>query len=205
MDDIFDPVFHNISRHISLTGEEKEYLKTLLVYKKLRKRQYLLQEGDVMRTENFVLSGCLRTYEVDSKGQESVIHFSIEDWWVGDMYSFLSETPSVLNIDCLENSELLQISKANLEKLYVEIPKFERFFRILIQNAYISSVRRVSAAMNKSAMERYLDFIQKYPEIFRRVPNHQIASFLGLKPESLSRIRKQLVNKAPGTISGLAR
>jgi CRP-like cAMP-binding protein len=132
-----------------------------------------------------------RTYDVDAKGQEHIVHFGLEDWWVGDLYSFLTDTPSNYNIDCLEDTEALQITRANLETLYQSVPKMERHFRILVQNAFIASTRRISATLAKSALERYQEFINRYPHIEQRVPNHQIASFLGITPQSLSRIRSQ--------------
>jgi CRP-like cAMP-binding protein len=188
---MWEPILNSISRHIQLTEEETEYFTSLLTVKKLRKRQYLLQEGDVMRHETFVAKGCLRTYEIDEKGQEHVIQFSVEEWWVGDMYSFLTCTPSRFNIDCLEDTELIQFTKEQLEELYIRVPKFERYFRILVQNAYIAAQNRVLSIITKPALERYQEFVRKYPTIEQRVPNHQIASFLGITPESLSRLRKQ--------------
>lgn len=185
-------ILQNIGRHIALSDSEQAYFLSLLHSKKLRRRQYLLQEGDVSRYENFIAKGCLRAYEVTPNGQEHVIQFGIEDWWIGDMYSFLTETPSKLNIDALENSEILQISKASLELLYQEVPKFERFFRLIIQNAFIATQQRLLSNLTDNASARYLEFLKKYPRIEQRVSNVQIASYLGMSPETLSRIRKQL-------------
>ena len=179
----------NLSKYITLTEEERQIILALFTPKKFRKHQYVLQEGDVTRYETFVVNGLTRTYEVDEKGQEHVVQFGIEDWWIGDLYSFLTETPSRYNIDCLEDTEVLQITKANLELLYQKVPKLERHFRILVQNAYIATTRRVSSTLIKSAAERYEEFLTTYPEIQQRVPNHQIASYLGITPQSLSRIR----------------
>jgi CRP-like cAMP-binding protein len=188
---MYDPLLQAISKHVSLTTDEQMIVCSLAQVKKLRKRQYLLQEGEVSKTENYVLKGCLRTYEVNDKGQEHVSQFSVEDWWVGDLYSFLTGTPSTYNIDCIEDSELLQFSRAALDEMYERVPKMERFFRILIQNAYIASTKRVASSMSKPALDRYIDFLKSYPHIDQRVPNHQVASYLGITPESLSRIRKQ--------------
>ncbi|RYD58435.1 MAG: Crp/Fnr family transcriptional regulator [Sphingobacteriales bacterium] len=196
---MWNTILKSIGRHIQLTAEEVEYFTSLLTVRKLRKRQYLLQEGDVMRLETFVSKGCLRSYEIDAKGQEHIIQFSVEEWWVGDMYSFLTGTPSRLNIDCLEDTEVIQFSKDQLEELYVRVPKFERYFRLLVQNAYIASQNRILSIMTKPALERYHEFLQKYPTIEQRVPNHQIASFLGITPESLSRLRKQYASGKPLT------
>ncbi len=185
----------NLSKHITLTEEESEIILSFFVTKKFRKHQYILQEGEITRYESFVTQGLTRTYEVDEKGQEHVVQFGLEDWWVGDLYSFLTETPSKYNIDCLEDTTVLQITKPNLELLYHKVPKLERHFRIMVQHAYIASVRRISSTLMKTAAERYEEFIQKYPHIQQRVPNHQIASYLGITPQSLSRIRSKATAK----------
>jgi len=179
----------NLSRHVTLSNEEEEIILSLFTARKFRKHQYILQEGDITRHESFVAQGLTRTYEVDDKGQEHIVQFGPEDWWVGDMYSFLTETPTRYNIDCLEDTEVFQVTKGDLERLYLRVPKLERHFRIMIQNAYIASVHRISSTLQKTAAERYQEFIGKYPQIHQRVPNHQIASYLGITPQSLSRIR----------------
>ncbi len=185
----------NLARFIELTPEEIEYLLSILQVKKLRKRQYLLQEGDVCRFQGFVVKGCLRVYEVDENGVEHIVQFAPEDWWVGDIYSFYTGEKSQYNIDALEDSELYIFDHKCMEDLYTKIPKMERYFRLLMQNALIALSRRVLSSMSKSAAERYSDFVQRYPQIEQRVPNHQIASYLGIKPESLSRIRRQQSQK----------
>ncbi len=186
---MWDLLLKNLSKYVDLTPEECEIIQSLFVYRKYRKRQYIQQEGDVTRFETFVFKGITRTYEVDDTGQEHVVQFGIEDWWVGDLYSFLTETPSTYNIDCLEDTEVLQITKQDQETLYQRVPKMERHFRILVQNAFIASTKRLSSSLSKSASERYEEFIKRYPHIEQRVPNHQIASYLGITPQSLSRIR----------------
>lgn len=185
----------NLSKHVRLTKEEEDVIRSLFTPRKFRKHQYVLQEGDVCRHETFIVSGLTRTYQVSDKGQEMVMQFGPTDWWVGDLYSFLTDTPSKLNIDCLEDTETLQITKASQEILFQKVPKMERHFRIMMQNAYISSINRISSAMSKSAGERYQEFLQRYPLIEQRVPNHQIASFLGITPQSLSRIRGRKMSK----------
>lgn len=190
-----EPLIKNLSKYVSLTPEEILVIHSLFTLKKYRKRQYILQEGDVMKFENFIAKGVTRTYEVDDKGQEHIVQFGLEDWWVGDMYSFLTETPSTYNIDCLEDCEVMQITKSNLELLYQRVPKVERHFRIMVQNAFIASTKRLSSTLAKSAQERYEEFVDRYPQIDQRVPNHQIASYLGITPQSLSRIRSQAISK----------
>jgi CRP-like cAMP-binding protein len=194
---MFELLFQNFARHIELDEEEKEIIESLFQPKKYRKHQYLLQQGDISRFEIFVVSGLTRSYEIDDKGQEHVIQFGPEGWWIGDMYSYLSETPSSMSIDCIEDTSVLQISKKNQEILYVKVPKLERFFRILVQNAYMASISRISSTLSKPAWQRYNEFITRYPLIDQRVPNHQIASYLGVTPQSLSRIRRNF-QKAEG-------
>lgn len=186
-----DLLFKNISRFIDLTDDEKQYFSSLLKVKKLRKKQYLLQEGDICRYECFVNKGCLRAYSVDEKGQEHIVQFAIEDWWIGDMYSFLTQTPARLTIDALEDAELFCIDNPSLENIFSRIPKFERFFRMLVQNAFIAGQRRIIDSMSLTADELYCRFIENYPLMEQRLPLKQIASFLGITPESLSRIRSQ--------------
>ncbi len=190
---MYDLILKNISRFITLTPEEEQYFTSLLKIKKLRKKQYLLQEGEINRYDYFVNKGCLRTYTIDEKGLEHIVQFSIEDWWAGDMYSFLTQTPARYTIDALEDTELLCLEKNALEELYVKIPKFERFFRHLLQNAFVSLQERITANLSQTADERYCNFINKYPLMEKRLPLKQIASYLGITPESLSRIRSSYI------------
>jgi CRP-like cAMP-binding protein len=186
---MYELILKNISRFITLTPEEEQYFISLLKVKKLRKKQYLLQEGEICRNEYFVTKGCLRTYTIDEKGLEHVIQFSIEDWWTGDMYSFLTQNPSSYTIDAIEDSELLYLDKVSHDELYLKVPKFERFFRHLLQYAFISMQERINATLSQTADQRYCSFIEKYPLMEQRLPLKQIASYLGITPESLSRIR----------------
>jgi CRP-like cAMP-binding protein len=188
---MYDLILKNVARFIELTEEEKNYFTSLLKLKKLRKKQFLLQEGDIARYEYFVNKGCLRAYTIDEKAQEHVVQFAIEDWWIGDMYSFLTQTPARLNIDAVEDTELLYIDGPSLENLFQKAPKFERFFRLLVQNAFIATQQRIIESMSLTADDRYCNFIQRYPLMEQRLPLKQIASYLGITPESLSRIRSQ--------------
>ena len=121
--------------------------------------------------------------------------FGVEDWWVGDLYSFLTQTPSAYFIDALEDAEVLQISKANLDRLYEQVPKFERFFRLIIQNAFIAQQKRINQNLSFSAEQRYLDFIKTYPSLEQRIPQKQIAAYLGITPVFLSMLRRKLTQK----------
>jgi CRP-like cAMP-binding protein len=195
---MYDLIFQNIARHIDLTEEEKKYFVTLVKPRKIRKKQYLLQAGEVARFENFVTKGLLRAYTVDAKGQEHIAMFGMEGWWISDLYSFLTETPATQYIDALEDSEILSIEKADLEKLYLTVPKFDRLFRKLLQNAFVANQQRILASISQTAEEQYMAFIKKYPTLEQRIPQHQIASFLGITPETISRIRRNQVGGAGG-------
>ena len=188
----------HFNKFVLLSDEEFERSLTYFTYKKFRKHQYILQEGEVSRYETYILSGCARSYEVDDDGDEHIIQFGLEDWWVGNMYSFLTVTPSRLNIDCLEETEVLQITLQNHDKLCDDIPKLERHFRKLLQNAYCASTQRIYANLSKPALDRYNEFIKKYPHIEQRVPNNLIASYLGITPQSLSRLRGRKSTKKSG-------
>jgi len=192
---VFDLILKNISRHIQLTQEETDFFTGILQVKKLRRRQYLVQEGNISRMECYINKGCLRSYHLDDKGIEHVVQFGIEDWWIGDMHSFITGRPAKFNVDALEDSELLCIDKNDLEILYAKVPKFERFFRILIQNSFVVQQERILNSMMQSAEQRYLNFIERYPQFEQRLPQHQVASYLGISPETLSRIRKQIAEK----------
>ena len=185
-------ILENISRHIDLHKDEVEYFISLLKQRTIRKRQFLLQSGDTSRHETFVVKGLLRAYTVDKSGYEHVVMFASEGWWISDLYSFLTQTPGSQNIDALEDSEVLQIEKQDLEKLYIEVPKFDRFFRILLQNAFVANQQRILASISQTAEEQYMAFVKKYPSLEQRIPQHQVASYLGITPETISRIRRNL-------------
>jgi CRP-like cAMP-binding protein len=176
-----------------LNEDEVDYFVSLLKHRVIRKRQFLLQSGDVSKHESFVVKGLLRAYTVDKSGYEHVVMFAAESWWISDLYSFLTQAPGTQNIDALEDSEVLQIEKTDLEKLYLKVPKFDRFFRILLQNAFVANQQRIISSISLTAEEQYLDFIKKYPSLEQRVPQHQVASYLGITPETISRIRRSML------------
>jgi len=180
---------------VLLNTTEIRFLQSVFRYRKFRKNQYVLQQGDMSRYETYMISGLTRTYEVDDNGQEHVISFNPEDHWIGDLSSFYTGTPTYFNIDCLEETEVFQITHPDLEKLFIEVPKMNSFYRILYRNSIIAYNKRVGSALSKTALERYYEFQVRFPLIEQRVPNHQIASFLGITPQSLSRIRKQAMTK----------
>lgn len=180
---------------ITLTEEEFETCKSLFQPKKLRRRQYLLQEGDVCKHTTFVEKGTLRLYNIDKKGNEHILQFAMEGWWIGDLYSFFSNQPSNYNIDALEDCELLLITQPNYELLLERVPKLERFYRILIQNNLVATQKRLLHSFSESAESKYEKMLDTCPDIFQRAPQHMIASYLGITRETLSRIRSQIAKK----------
>lgn len=192
---MYDLILKNISRYISLTKEEEEYFISLLKPKKLRKRQYLLQAGDICRFESYVNKGCLRQYVVDDAGKEHLLSFAIEDWWISDFDSLLNNKPALTFIEAVEESEILMIENKSFEEMLNHSPKFERHFRIMLQRAYVAHQRRIIENISLPAEDRYRLFTQRYPDIEQRLPLKQIASYLGITPESLSRIRSQRIKQ----------
>jgi CRP-like cAMP-binding protein len=192
---MFEVLAQSIKEKVSITEEEFEFTKTLFIPKKLRKRQYLLQDGDICKYTAFVEKGMLRTFTIDEKGNQPILQFSMEGWWVADLYSFLTNEPSLYNIDALEDCELLLITKPSWDLLLEKVPAFERFFRILIQNSLIATQRRLMGSMSESAEEKYTNLINNFPGCIERVPQHMIASYLGITRETLSRVRSQLATR----------
>ena len=190
------PLLAYIGNYVSLTPEEEAIFTSRIRIRRYLKGQFVLQQGDVCTHESFVLSGCLKQFHTDSSGHEHIVMFAIENWWAGDLGSFFTQQPSSFNIQCLENCELVQLSQPDLEELYVEIPKLERFFRMIIQKAYVASQHRIVNNFSLTAKERYQQFRRQYPQIDQRVPQYMIASYLGITPEFLSKIRSQLMHDA---------
>jgi CRP-like cAMP-binding protein len=189
-------ILQNISKLITLTEEEEEIFLSSFQTKKVKRHQFLGEAGEVSRYQYFVLKGCLRLFYIDENGFEHNVQFAVEDWWIGDMASFLTQKPASLFVEALEDSEVLRIDYNSMEELYIKIPRLERFFRILIQNAFISFQQRIVSTISNPAEERYLEFINKYPFFEQRLPQIHIASFLGITPEFLSKIRKKLLTDA---------
>ena len=192
---MFEKIDQFVARDIQLTKEEYEEFHSLLELKKVKKKQFLLKEGEVCAFEAYVLKGCIRTYYVDKEGVETILVFAVEDWWVGDPISFSTQKPSMQFIETLEDCELLTINFANKEKLFERIPKFERLFRQLIQRALGVLQQRFYTNLSQTAEERYLAFIEKYPHIVQRVPQHQIARYIGVSPEFLSKVKSTMYKK----------
>jgi CRP-like cAMP-binding protein len=181
--------FNNI---LPLNDEEMAFVEDVFKERSVKRRQFILQEGEICKHNTFVLEGCLKMYFIDHNGKEHNLQFAIENWWIGDISSFHAEEPSKLYIEAIENSVILQIKKEDQLKLFVDYPKFNRIFRVLAENAMVGLQKRTIHNISSTAEERYLDFLQRYPQFFNRISNVQIASYLGVTPEFLSTIRKKL-------------
>lgn len=192
---MFELLHQKINEVIPVSETEFEFCKTLFKPKKLRKKRFLLGEDEVCKYIAFVEKGLLRSFVIDGKGTEHIMQFSLEGWWVSDLSSFLTGEASRYNIEALEDCELLMITKASWDLLLERIPAFERFFRILVENNLIVTQRRLIAAFSDSAEEKYHKLVEHFPLILQRVPQHMIASYLGISRETLSRVRGQLASR----------
>jgi CRP-like cAMP-binding protein len=189
---MYELFFQKFDEKIELTESEREIIKNFLTPKKLRKKQYLLQEGDVCKAISFVEKGALKEYSVDESGNEHIIQFALEGWTISDLYSFMTGEPATYNIDALEDSELVLISKSAHDEILKKVPKYESYIRTLLTGAYLAMQKRITSLISLSLEERYINFTSVYPDIVQRVPQHMIASYMGLKPETLSRLRRKM-------------
>jgi CRP-like cAMP-binding protein len=191
---MYEVFFESLKSKAGFHDEDLALVKTHLTPKKLRRKQYLLQEGDVCKHIAFVEKGALRTYSVDDLGTEHILQFALEGWTISDLYSFLTGEASTYNIDALEDAELVLVSKAAHEEMLQTIPKYETYIRLQVTGAYIALQRRITSVLSLTTEERYKNFTATYPNIVQRVPQHMIASFMGLTPETLSRVRKRMIS-----------
>jgi len=191
----FTSILKNIAKHIHLTDEEAAHFTHLLHYREIKKKDYLLKQGQECRVISYVNEGALRAFHLDKNDRDSTIMFAVKDWWITDMYCFIKKQPSMQYIVAIKDTAVWQLAKDDLEKLYTDIPKFERFFRIVMQNSYIREQVRVLQNLSLSAEERYYIFMEKYPQLMPHVTQKHIASYLGITPEFLSAIRKNIARK----------
>jgi CRP-like cAMP-binding protein len=185
----------HIKNYIPLSNIEFEAIYQVMKREVFKKRDALVRAGEPCEHFYFVLSGSLRTYTTDERGHEHIFHLAFEDWWASDLFSFITGDCAFFSIEALEDSEVLAIHRDDYEVLLSNYPKFERFFRLLMQNAYVASQKRTMDIMSLSAEKRYLQLIHRYPQMELRVAQHHIASFLGITPEALSRIKRGLIEK----------
>lgn len=183
---------NHIKKYVRATDDEIKLFTDKVSPLKLQAKSYLLQPGQIVKNEFFVIEGCLKAYYLDSKGGRHIIQFAIENWWVSDFEAFYNGTPSKLYIEAIEDSVILSINLNNKEKLFTEAPIFNRYFRILLTNAFIGVRKRILSSLEKDAQSRYLEFCKAYPSIEKRVQNNHIANYLGISPQSLCRIKRKL-------------
>lgn len=189
----FTPLFHNFAKHITLTKTEEKYITSLLDFKIIKAKGFLVQQGEISKQSAFVLNGCLRGYTIDSEGTEHVLSFAPKDWWIADMYSLLSQKPGNLNIEAMVDTEVALISKTNQDLMYEKVPKLERFFRIIIEKSLVAYQQRLNDNLSLTATERYMKFCKTYPQLINNIPQKQIAAYIGVTPEFLSKLRAKQV------------
>lgn len=188
----FDLILQNVTRHISLNPDETRFFLSLVEPRTFKRKAFVLRKGEVARHTNFINKGCLREYNIDQDGKIHIDYLAVENYWISDLYSFLTQTPSTQNIDALEDTEVLQITNTNMERLYTEVPKFERMYRILYQNSLIAHHSRMMKTISGTAKERFLQFREKYPGLEQRIPQKQIAAYLGITPEYMSMLKRKI-------------
>lgn len=192
---MYAQINNHIRKNIDVSSEELGIFNSLLQYKLVPKKQFLLQAGEVCKFELFVVKGCLRKYYIDENGQEVIIQFAVEDNWVSDISSFSTQSPSNMFVETAEDCEFLMLSPQTKEELLKQVPKFERFYRIILERSISVLQNRLHNTISKTATEKYLDFLDQYPSIPQRVPQHYIASYLGMSAEFLSKVRTKLAKR----------
>lgn len=187
-----DLLISSLQQYIPLSDRDQQLIIACLRERKVKKGQFLVHEGAVSRCTNFVNEGSVRTYFIDLNGQEHIVQFAIEGWWISDLNSFILQVPATFNVQAIEDSVILELPFESLELLYEQIPKLERYFRIVTQRAFVAFQQRVVQNISMTAEDRYLAFQQKYPKIELRIPQRLVASYLGISAEFLSKIKKRL-------------
>ncbi len=189
------PLFIHINNQVPLNEDDFEHFLAQFTTRSFSKKDYLITPGQKVEHQYFVVQGCLRTYLIDASGKEHTMQFAVTGWWVSDYIAYYRNTTSIFYVECLEDCTLLQIGKSQLPHFFDKIPAIERYFRKQLENAFAAFQLRILSSLNMSAEERYAQFISTYPDIEKRVKNYQIASYLGVTPESLSRLRKLRLSK----------
>jgi len=188
-------LFQHFKNVLPLKENEKNELRSRIRERQIRRKQFVLQQDDVCKHYTYVVNGCFRMFSVDSKGAEHNIQFAAENDWISDIGSFYSDKPSKLYIEAIEPSLVLQIEKTDLLFLYTNFSRINRNFRVIIENKFVELQNRVLQNISSTAEERYTTFLEQYPDLFNRLPSTQIASYLGVTPEFLSKVRKSLSTK----------
>lgn len=184
-------LLNHIRQHISIDVTEQDILFSKLRERKYLKNQYILQNGDVCSSISFVIEGAVRVFHIDSGGKEHVMMLGVENWWIGDLSSFITQSASDYNIQCVEATKVIQLQYQDHANLMEEVPQMNKYFRVIIENAYVAVQQRIVRNFSLSAKERYIIFSEKYPDHMNRFPQYMIASYLGITKEFLSKIRSQ--------------
>ena len=187
-----DKLIQHLRQTITLTNKEEVIVRECFKVKVLKKKEILLFAGDISTNMQYIAKGCLRCYYMDEQAKEHIIQFGIEEWWVNDLYSYLTQTPAKQFVQAVEDSIIVQIHKDDLNQLYDKVPSIERFYRFKFERAYVALQDHTINTMSKTAEERYNEFRFKYRDIEQRVPQYMVASYLGITPEFLSVIRKKM-------------
>jgi CRP-like cAMP-binding protein len=190
-----DMLIESISRHVDLSDDDKKLIISSVRERKVKKGQFLVHEGGTCRNTHFVLEGSLCTYFTDLNGQQHIVQFAIEGWWISDLNSFIMQVPASFNVQAITDSRIFELPFESLEVLYEKVPRMDRYFRIITQRAFVSFQQRIVQNISMSAEERYLAFKSKFPKLEVRIPQKLIASYLGISAEFLSRLKKRLKEK----------
>ena len=192
----YEPILNNIKKYVDLIDEDEKQFISIVRKTRVKKRQFIVQPGFVCSHQTYVVKGAFRSYFVNEEGDEHTLQFAIEDWFISDFNSYISQTPASIYVEALENSVIHQINYNDAEQLCARNQKFEHYFRVVAQKSFAFSQRRILSNLGKSAEERYLEFLSLYPTIVQRVPQYALASYLGMSAEFLSKIRKRLATKS---------
>ncbi|MFC1224401.1 Crp/Fnr family transcriptional regulator [Pedobacter sp. BG31] len=179
----------HINKFINLNKDEQEILASFLQFISVKKKGFLLEQGQTCRSNYFVVKGCLRLYFIDLKGTKQTTQFAIENWWITDLTSFLFQEQSEFYIQAAESTEVIAIENHHYDEMFHKLPKLERYFRLILQKNHQASQRRIKFLYSQTAEERYRNFNRLFPEFVQRVPQYMLASYLGFTPEFLSKIR----------------
>jgi CRP/FNR family transcriptional regulator, anaerobic regulatory protein len=195
MKDKFGLILKNFAKLISLSSKEEELICSKLRIETIKAKTILLHTGEICTKSYFVNSGCLRSFTINEDGTEQTVNFAPKDWWISEMYSYISGEPAIQNIEAIEESEIIVIEKKDQDELYEKIPKLDRFFRILIEKSLVAQQKRLMANLSLSAEERYHLFAKRFPELVNTVPQKQIASYIGVTPEFFSKMKARILKR----------
>ncbi|MCW2264030.1 MULTISPECIES: Crp/Fnr family transcriptional regulator [Sphingobacterium] len=189
------PLVQHFAKFISLDEKEIELLGLLVRHHTIKKKEFLLKEGEICLYDSFIVKGCVKIFQIDAQGKEHIISFAIENWWAVDMYSFIGQLPAVYNIQALEDTDLIQFTRKQYDLRYEIIPQLNKFTRKMLENAYVVHQSRILQNISLLVEEKYLKFLEKYPNLESRISQRHIASYLGVSPEFLSRMKKAKILK----------